>query len=79
MPPRVIVLLVFATPVPPYCPAITVLFQVLPVKVSVVSRPIRVVVALGRVMVLSAVGSVMVSVVSNPSPGEPSKMILTGV
>ena len=40
-----------------------------------VSRPTRVVVALGKVTMRSAVGSVTVRVVSNPSLVAPSKII----
>jgi hypothetical protein len=49
--------------------------RVLLVRVSVVSRPTKVVVALGRVTTLSAVGSATVKVVSKPSFVVPSKIM----
>ena len=59
--------------------AITGVVKVLFVKVSVVSLPTSVVVALGIVTVLSAVGSVAVRVVSKLSSVAPSKVKLAPV
>ncbi len=54
--------------------SITAELIVLLVKVSVVSAPINVVLAFGKVIVLSAVGSVIAKVVSNPSLVAPSNI-----
>ena len=64
LPARVIVLPLLLTPVPPYNPAITLLFQVLLVSVSVVSRPIKIsdVVGSVKVGVPAAAAGVIVTV-----------------